>query len=167
MIISLVGSVCAGKTTTAEALQRALGLPILTIGQFRDALKDEPAAWQALAAALRPYDRPAYSLEDCVILVTTGLNTWYRLIMADFQHIITVKLVAPKRVLRQRCKGRSPHDDGWFPYDITRLQFIEMAQPLIKRLPADLTFDTSKQSTEEIVAAITRYLQDRMSEEGR
>lgn len=162
MIISIVGSVCAGKTTTAEALQRALGLPILTIGQFRNALKDEPAAWQALAEALRPYDRPARGPEDCVILVTTGLNVWYKFIMAGFRHVITVKLIAPKRILHQRCKDRSPHDDGWFPYDITRPQFIERAQPLIKRLPADLTFDTSKQSTGEIVAAIIGYLQSKI-----
>lgn len=158
MIISIVGSVCAGKTTTAEALQRELGLPLRTIGEFRNTLFDEEASWQALGDALRPYDCPAQSLADCTLLATTGLNHWYRLTLAGFQHVLTVKLVAPKRVLHQRRKTRSPHDDGWFPYHITRRQFIEMAQPLVAKLPADLTFDTSKTSTTEIVAAISAHI---------
>ncbi|MFQ6015798.1 MAG: hypothetical protein ACE5NP_10185 [Anaerolineae bacterium] len=159
MIISIVGSVCAGKTTLAEGLERELGLPVYPIGHFRNQLRDEVEAWLAFGELLRGYDRPAASWADCVIVVSTGLNLWYRDVTTDIVNMLTIKLVAPKEVLLARAEGRSEEDDGYFPYEITRPQFIEKAQPVIPSLEADLAIDTAAHSKEETLKLALEFIQ--------
>jgi len=167
MIISIVGLPCAGKTTLAEGLRRAWGVRIHPIGEFRNRYRDEDKAWCALERLLHRHDRPARRPKDCIIVVSTGLNYSYHRAIVGVQHLATIKLVAPKRVLLKRLKSREPHEDGWFPYELTRVDFIQDFQHAIRRLKADLVIDTSQHSIPEMIKIVEKFVVRRLGTDFR
>ena len=110
-IIHIIGLPGAGKTTLGKKLSAKYHLPVFYIGAYRSKFpssdKGEADAWVAL---FRDLSRQKWA--NC-ILETTGLNSRERFLRAafPFSNIVTIKLIAQKRVLYKRI-GKKKNERG-------------------------------------------------------
>ena len=161
-LIHVIGLPGAGKTTLASALSKKIGLPVIRIGAFR-ARRPKTAEGEA-DAWLDFYNVLSRKKWRNTIIETTGLNRRSAFLEAALPllRLVTVKLVAPKRVLLARA-GRKPRNERggkWlFSHSYRdKREFIRKMYPLMKKVPAALQIDTSKKSLREALDIVLDHL---------
>ena len=161
-LIHVIGLPGSGKTTLGTALAKRLNLIRLQIGAFRarhpESLEGEAGAWLDFYRAL---SRRRWRN---TIVETTGLNRRASFLEAAIPlgRLLTVKLTASKRVLFARVSKKPKTERGgqWlfsgaYP---DKKSFVRKMYATMKKLPADLTIDTSKCTPRQTLNAVIELL---------
>lgn len=147
IIIHIIGLPGAGKTTLSKKLAKKLKLPVYRIGEYRSrfpmTIYGEADAWLALFN-----DLSERKWRNC-ILETTGMNRREKFLRNALPGygIITIKLEAKRKILYERVKKKSKHEQGgeWlFNADFKdKYEFIRKMFKSFKTAPAYIKIDTS------------------------
>lgn len=103
-ILHLIGPPGAGKTTCGKVISSDCGVALVSVDRHRMRGKSESDAWRAFVASLR----------RCCIVESSGLGSG--MAAALKRHTVTtVKLIAPRYVLRGRIRRRRKPSlpNGW------------------------------------------------------
>lgn len=161
MILHICGNLAAGKTTTAERVQEALGWPCVPVGRIRNALQDEIETWAAVRKLWAAWDTADGQPGRSGIWLSTGFN-WRELdaLQCHPPHYLRrIWLTAPPAVLRERLRARGAAPTGYWPFNDTADTLQESLccydareEPL--PWPTDSILDTSVIPVEQVVAAV-------------
>ncbi len=161
-LIHVIGLPGSGKTTLATALSKKIGLPVLRIGAFRarhpESAEGEADAWLDFYKAL---SRRRWRNS---IVETTGLNRRAAFLEAAMPllRLVTVKLIAPKRVLLARA-GRKPRNErgGKWLYSHSyrnKREFIRKLFVAMKKVQATLQINTSRKTLRQTLDIVLDHL---------
>ena len=160
-IIHIIGLPGAGKTTLGKKLSAKYHLPVFYIGAYRSKFpssdKGEADAWVTL---FRDLSRQKWA--NC-ILETTGLNSRERFLRAafPFSNIVTIKLIAQKRVLYERI-GKKKNERGgeWlFSDDYSdKYEFVRKMFRQFIDVPAEMVIDTTRMKAQDVFRKVVSWL---------
>jgi len=161
-IVHIIGLPGSGKTTLGKRLSSFYRLPVYHIGAYRArfpaTVVGEADAWVAL---FRDLSRRNWA--DC-ILETTGLNCRERFLRNafPFSRIITIKLVARKKVLFARLDKKDKCEQGgdWLFRDAYRdkYEFVRKLFKHFRQLPSEIAIDTTAMTPREVFDKATEEL---------
>ena len=153
-IIHIIGLPGAGKTTLSKKLAKEFNLPVLNIGRYRSmfssSAEGEADSWLSLFN-----DLSKQGWVNC-ILETTGLNSRECFLRAafPFPDVITIKLVAQRKVLyeRIRMKKKSERGGDWLFSDdfCDKFEFVKKMFKKFKDIPAEIMIDTTHKNVQDV-----------------
>lgn len=153
-IIHIIGLPGAGKTTLGKKLSKKFHLPVLNIGKYRSRFhssdEGEANAWVALFR-----DLSKKKWKNC-ILETTGLNSResFLRVAFPFSKIVTIKLVAQRKVLYKRIEMKKKSEQGgdWLFSDDYRdkYEFTRKMFKYFKDISAEIVIDTTNRSAQDV-----------------
>jgi len=160
-IIHIIGLPGAGKTTLGKKLSAKYHLPVFYIGAYRSKFpssdKGEADAWVAL---FRDLSRQKWA--NC-ILETTGLNSRERFLRAafPFSNIVTIKLIAQKRVLYKRIGKKKNERGGEWLFSDDYSDKYEFVRKMLRQfidVPAEMVIDTTRMKAQDVFRKVVSWL---------